>query len=97
MGLRAREQHPGVRDDQVRTRGRYRAAGGQRLGETALAVQAAQLSVQLGAPKSSLLILVSAFAGLETVRTAYRHALGAGYRVLSFGDAMFLERSDRED
>ena len=45
-------------------------------------------------PKSSLLILVSAFAGLETVRTAYRHALDAGYRFLSFGDAMFLERSD---
>ncbi len=45
-------------------------------------------------PRSSLLILISAFAGLETVRAAYREALEHDYRFLSFGDAMFLERAD---
>jgi S-adenosylmethionine:tRNA ribosyltransferase-isomerase len=42
-------------------------------------------------PKSSLLILVSAFAGIEPIRAAYQDALQHGYRFLSFGDAMFLE------
>jgi S-adenosylmethionine:tRNA ribosyltransferase-isomerase len=46
-------------------------------------------------PRSSLLILVSAFAGLEPIRLAYREALERDYRFLSFGDAMLLERSDR--
>jgi len=41
-------------------------------------------------PRSSLLILVSAFAGLEPVRAAYEAALAAGYRFLSFGDAMLI-------
>ncbi len=41
-------------------------------------------------PGSTLLCLVSAFAGLERIRTAYAHALGAGYRFLSYGDAMWL-------
>jgi S-adenosylmethionine:tRNA ribosyltransferase-isomerase len=41
-------------------------------------------------PRSSLLILVSAFAGLEPVRAAYEEALAAGYRFLSFGDAMLI-------
>lgn len=44
-------------------------------------------------PRSSLLILVSAFAGVDTVRAAYAEALAGGYRFLSFGDAMFLERT----
>lgn len=44
-------------------------------------------------PKSSLLILVSAFAGVEPIRAAYEDALRHGYRFLSFGDAMFIERS----
>ena len=44
-------------------------------------------------PRSSLLILVSAFAGYETIRAAYDDALESGYRFLSFGDAMFLERA----
>jgi S-adenosylmethionine:tRNA ribosyltransferase-isomerase len=42
-------------------------------------------------PKSSLLILVSAFAGIEPIRAAYAEALEQGYRFLSFGDAMFIE------
>ena len=41
-------------------------------------------------PGSTLLCLVSAFAGLERIRVAYAHALEAGYRFLSYGDAMWL-------
>lgn len=44
-------------------------------------------------PRSSLLVLVSAFAGSEIIRAAYQEALACGYRFLSFGDAMFLERA----
>jgi S-adenosylmethionine:tRNA ribosyltransferase-isomerase len=41
-------------------------------------------------PRSSLLLLVSAFAGRERVLSAYRAALGAGYRFYSYGDAMLI-------
>jgi len=41
-------------------------------------------------PRSSLLILVSAFAGRERILQAYREALQKGYRFLSFGDAMLI-------
>jgi S-adenosylmethionine:tRNA ribosyltransferase-isomerase len=41
-------------------------------------------------PKSTLLALVSAFAGHEAVMSAYRHAVAAGYRFLSYGDAMWI-------
>jgi len=41
-------------------------------------------------PRSSLLVLVSAFAGREFVLTAYRHAVAAGYRFYSYGDCMFI-------
>ncbi|MEY3669543.1 MAG: tRNA preQ1(34) S-adenosylmethionine ribosyltransferase-isomerase QueA [Pseudomonadota bacterium] len=41
-------------------------------------------------PKSTLLMLVSAFAGYETIRHAYRHAIDKRYRFFSYGDAMFL-------
>jgi S-adenosylmethionine:tRNA ribosyltransferase-isomerase len=43
-------------------------------------------------PRSSLLVLVSAFAGLATIRRAYAHAIAAGYRFYSYGDAMLIER-----
>ncbi len=43
-------------------------------------------------PKSTLLMLVSAFAGRENIRTAYAHAIANGYRFFSYGDAMLLER-----
>jgi len=43
-------------------------------------------------PKSTLLMLVSAFAGIETMRAAYRHAIAQRYRFFSYGDAMFLAR-----
>ncbi len=41
-------------------------------------------------PRSTLLMLVSAFAGRETVLGAYREALAEGYRFFSFGDAMMI-------
>ena len=43
-------------------------------------------------PRSTLLMLVSAFAGLETIRAAYAHAVNQRYRFFSYGDAMLLER-----
>lgn len=43
-------------------------------------------------PESTLLMLVCAFAGLEPVLTAYRHAVRKKYRFLSYGDAMFVSR-----
>ncbi|MEQ8587638.1 MAG: tRNA preQ1(34) S-adenosylmethionine ribosyltransferase-isomerase QueA [Thalassobaculaceae bacterium] len=45
-------------------------------------------------PKSTLLMLVSAFAGRERILTAYEHAIAEGYRFFSYGDACLLERSD---
>ena len=44
-------------------------------------------------PKSTLLMLVSAFAGMERMRAAYQHAIAQRYRFFSYGDAMLLERS----
>ncbi len=44
-------------------------------------------------PKSTLLMLVSAFAGIETIREAYRHAIDERYRFFSYGDAMLLTRA----
>jgi S-adenosylmethionine:tRNA ribosyltransferase-isomerase len=41
-------------------------------------------------PKSSLLILVSAFAGREAMLAAYRHAVEHGYRFFSYGDCMWI-------
>ncbi|NNM72298.1 tRNA preQ1(34) S-adenosylmethionine ribosyltransferase-isomerase QueA [Enterovirga aerilata] len=43
-------------------------------------------------PRSTLFMLVSAFSGLERMQAAYRHAIAAGYRFYSYGDACFLER-----
>jgi S-adenosylmethionine:tRNA ribosyltransferase-isomerase len=44
-------------------------------------------------PKSTLLMLVSAFSGYQTIKFAYQHAIENKYRFFSYGDAMFLERS----
>jgi S-adenosylmethionine:tRNA ribosyltransferase-isomerase len=41
-------------------------------------------------PKSTLLMLVSAFAGYDRIRAAYAHAIAARYRFFSYGDAMLL-------
>jgi len=43
-------------------------------------------------PRSTLFMLVSAFAGLDTMKQAYAHAVAQAYRFYSYGDACFLER-----
>ncbi|MEO8113102.1 MAG: tRNA preQ1(34) S-adenosylmethionine ribosyltransferase-isomerase QueA [Phenylobacterium sp.] len=58
---------------------RFRAAGG--------------LMTNFHLPKSTLLMLVAAFAGLETMRSAYAHAIATGYRFYSYGDASLLWRA----
>ena len=45
-------------------------------------------------PESTLLMLVSAFAGYEHIMAAYQHAVAQGYRFFSYGDAMLLTRKD---
>jgi len=45
-------------------------------------------------PKSTLFMLVSAFAGLETMKAAYAHAVADGYRFYSYGDGSLLFRRD---
>ena len=45
-------------------------------------------------PRSTLFMLVSAFAGLETMRAAYAHAIEAGYRFYSYGDSSLLFRQE---
>ena len=45
-------------------------------------------------PKSTLLMLVSAFAGFEPIKSAYAHAVKQQYRFFSYGDAMLLEKVD---
>ena len=44
-------------------------------------------------PRSTLLMLVSAFGGIETLRRAYAHAVASRYRFFSYGDCMFIERA----
>jgi S-adenosylmethionine:tRNA ribosyltransferase-isomerase len=44
-------------------------------------------------PKSTLFMLVSAFAGLDTMKAAYAHAIGNGYRFYSYGDSSLLFRA----
>ena len=46
-------------------------------------------------PRSTLFMLVSAFAGFETMHVAYTHAISTGYRFYSYGDASLLFRKDR--
>ena len=44
-------------------------------------------------PESSLIMLVSAFAGKERILKSYQHAVDNGYRFYSYGDSMFLEKA----
>ena len=76
--------------------GRVRAGSG----ETRLFVTpgyrfraAERLITNFHLPKSTLLMLVSAFAGVERIRAAYAHAIAERYRFFSYGDAMLLERA----
>jgi len=43
-------------------------------------------------PRSTLFMLVAAFSGLDIMQAAYRHAIAAGYRFYSYGDASLLLR-----
>ena len=43
-------------------------------------------------PKSTLLMLVAAFVGYDTMRATYQHAVDQRYRFFSYGDAMFCRR-----
>jgi S-adenosylmethionine:tRNA ribosyltransferase-isomerase len=46
-------------------------------------------------PRSTLFMLVSAFAGMDTMKQAYAHAIATGYRFYSYGDASLLFRDTR--
>ncbi|MET3120983.1 S-adenosylmethionine:tRNA ribosyltransferase-isomerase [Oxalobacteraceae bacterium GrIS 2.11] len=48
-------------------------------------------------PKSTLLMLVSAFAGVAEIRHAYQHAIEHQYRFFSYGDAMLLSNQARKE
>jgi S-adenosylmethionine:tRNA ribosyltransferase-isomerase len=48
-------------------------------------------------PRSTLIMLVSAFAGPDLIRAAYAHAIAHRYRFFSYGDAMLLTRPQRDD
>lgn len=48
-------------------------------------------------PKSTLFMLVCAFAGFRRMHAAYRHAIEQGYRFFSYGDACLLDRQDGSD
>ena len=52
-----------------------------------------QLVTNFHLPKSTLMMLVSAFAGFERIRQVYAHAIAARYRFFSYGDAMLLDRA----
>ena len=47
-------------------------------------------------PRSTLFMLVSAFCGLDTMQRAYAHAIQAGYRFYSYGDASLLFRAQQQ-
>jgi S-adenosylmethionine:tRNA ribosyltransferase-isomerase len=75
------------------------ALTGQREGESELFVYPGfqfqvvhRLLTNFHLPKSTLLMLVCAFAGKENALKAYRHALEQRYRFFSYGDAMLIER-----
>ncbi|WEK06290.1 MAG: tRNA preQ1(34) S-adenosylmethionine ribosyltransferase-isomerase QueA [Candidatus Devosia phytovorans] len=48
-------------------------------------------------PKSTLFMLVSAFAGMDVMKQAYAHAIADGYRFYSYGDSSLLLRADRPE
>ena len=48
-------------------------------------------------PKSTLLMLISAFCGMRNVRDAYQHAIASDYRFFSYGDACFMLRAMHPD
>ncbi len=78
------------------------ALTGQPVGETQLFVTPGfhfkwvdVLVTNFHLPKSSLMMLVSAFAGFDHIKMLYRHAIQEQYRFFSYGDAMLLLRRDK--
>jgi S-adenosylmethionine:tRNA ribosyltransferase-isomerase len=76
------------------------AQTGQTSGDTRIFItpgfefkQVDRLITNFHLPKSSLMMLVSAFAGYELIMALYRHAIAKKYRFFSYGDAMLLTRS----
>jgi S-adenosylmethionine:tRNA ribosyltransferase-isomerase len=76
------------------------AATGRTAGETDLFIYPGyefqvvdRLLTNFHLPRSTLLMLVSAFAGKDNVMRAYRHAIEQRYRFFSYGDAMLIERA----
>lgn len=76
------------------------AATGQAQGDTQIFItpgfafqQVDMLVTNFHLPKSSLMMLVSAFAGYAPIRALYRHAVAQEYRFFSYGDAMLLARA----
>jgi len=76
------------------------AVTGQAAGETAIFITPGfrfqvvdRLVTNFHLPKSTLMMLVSAFAGHAHVMALYRHAVAQGYRFFSYGDAMLLDRA----
>jgi len=77
------------------------ALTGKRGGETGLFITPGfrfrvvrRLLTNFHLPKSTLLMLVCAFAGSENIRRAYAHAIAQRYRFFSYGDAMLIEAAD---
>ena len=77
------------------------ASSGKSKGETSIFITPGfefkmvdRLLTNFHLPKSTLLMLVSAFSGMEAVRHAYRHAIAEKYRFFSYGDAMLMERRE---
>jgi len=77
------------------------AQTGQTSGDTRIFItpgfefkQVDRLITNFHLPKSSLMMLVSAFAGHEHIMALYRHAIAQQYRFFSYGDAMLLNRMD---
>jgi len=96
----AQPGRPGVQVGVPDGRGRGGPARGAGARETALFVTPGfrfrvvdLLLTNFHLPKSTLLMLVSAFAGIDRIRAAYAHAIEQRYRFFSYGDAMLLERA----
>jgi S-adenosylmethionine:tRNA ribosyltransferase-isomerase len=75
------------------------AATGQTTGDTSIFITPGfnfqvidRLVTNFHLPKSTLMMLVSAFAGYDRVMALYRHAISQQYRFFSYGDAMLLDR-----
>lgn len=79
------------------------AASGQASGDTQIFITPGfefkvvdRLITNFHLPKSTLMMLVSAFAGYEHIMGLYRHAIAQQYRFFSYGDAMLLTRTTTE-